>query len=358
MNRREWLASAGVFGLSALAGCSQAQSAVRTGPPNFENVEISGPEAVEVGDAIELEVSAKNTGGEKGDFTTTLTIGSGVFSSDQNVRIESIPVTESKSTTIGPFTTDTARSVSFRMTDYGAEQEVDIQTRAVEGTSYQRPNGLTYSLEDVQVEAPQVREEDIQSASEKPLVAYLVWEISNSQNETLSLPFESQVLVNGESTPVEDIVPPSDVSDAGDAWGGYQLSEIPPGESLTVYQSVGVPPAAADSFEIGVDAAGNDRPEFRFSLPRNIRSKVAAEPVFNIRSFDAPDSIAPWKPIEITAEIENTGQSSGEFVAEVLVGGQIAGRLSAELESGSTETISESFSPEYTWQMRTRLRLP
>lgn len=349
MNRREWLATAGVFGMSALAGCSQAQSIVRTGPPNFENVEISAPESVEVGDSVELEVTAKNTGGESGDFTTTLTIGSGVFSTDQNVRIESIPVTESKSTTIGPYMTDTARSVTFRITDYGAEQQVDIQTRAVDGTSYQRPNGLTYSLSDVQVEPPQIREGAVQSANDKPLVAHFVWELSNSQNESITIPSLSGVLVNGESTSVSDIVPPSNVSEAGDSWAGYSLPEISPGGSLTVHQSVGVSPAAADSFAVAVDAAGNDTPEFRFSLPQDTRSKVSEEPVFDIKSFDIPDSIAPWKAIDITAAVENTGQSGGEFAAQVIVGENSAGLLTEEIAAGGSKTISQSVSPEHTW---------
>lgn len=122
MQRRTLLAS--VSGLTALAGCSTVKELYRMGPPHFEEVELTGPETVPVGESVEMTVSATNTGGEPGDFTNTITIGRDSLSRSENVRIPDIGVYQTKSTTLGPFRIGSVREVEFRITDFGASHTI------------------------------------------------------------------------------------------------------------------------------------------------------------------------------------------------------------------------------------------
>mgnify|MGYP006278498671 FL=1 len=80
-------------GVAGLAGCNQVRGVVRSGPPYFEDIEITGPDEVETCEEINLEVSVTNTGGETGDFTARLDIGEGLVQSSESISVADIQVT-------------------------------------------------------------------------------------------------------------------------------------------------------------------------------------------------------------------------------------------------------------------------
>lgn len=145
LNRRALLAgSAGT--LAGLAGCSglslddggsgnatddqgTATDAIRaadSGPARFSKVQIRGPDSVAAGEEFSLTVSAANVGGNKGDFTSTLTIDVEGVQRNGSVKIEDVPPGERKQTTIEGVSLSYVTDVSFLITDFAAEHTVSV----------------------------------------------------------------------------------------------------------------------------------------------------------------------------------------------------------------------------------------
>jgi len=142
MDRRKLLRSLGGVSVVGLAGCSSLRGVVRTGPPHFEFVELSGPDTAAVGEGLTLDLSVKNTGGKAGDFSTTLSIGTQNIGVTENVRVEDVPVGEERTVEIGPFPSFYSGQLTFRITDYGAVHTVSFTPVQAEiGEEIQLYNG-------------------------------------------------------------------------------------------------------------------------------------------------------------------------------------------------------------------------
>jgi hypothetical protein len=87
MKRRQYIAAAGT---GALAGCQTFKNITRSGPPYFEEVSISGPSEVAVGERFE---------------------------------ITDIGLDRTKSTTIGPLQIGYSGDISFKITDHNASHD-------------------------------------------------------------------------------------------------------------------------------------------------------------------------------------------------------------------------------------------
>lgn len=308
MNRREWLATAGVFGMTALAGCSSAQSVVRTGPPNFENVEISGPESVEVGDSIELEVTAKNTGGEAGDFTTTLTVGKNIYSVDRSVEIESIPVGEKKSTTIGPFEFDHARSIPFRITDHAAEHLVEIQPlQKLFGDEASLWDGIELAIKDMEFAEGLyheigLEEPDITAPETGNVFAILYLSVKNTSDERQFTPtLQTNV---GE---IHEMSGYDSFPTVGYIEGSKLDNQMTSGQSGDYWAVVSIPRSELPTqIEVAANRGADDsRPEVVWS-----QESAASPPHTELTNVQVPSSVEIGSEFEISATLENTGGAS------------------------------------------------
>ncbi|MFW5905293.1 MAG: hypothetical protein ACOCUO_00420 [archaeon] len=131
MKRRKLLSSLVALGVGSMAGCSAGGSdkeyKTQEGPPYFEHVSIEGPQNVTVGESFDLNVTAANTGGRSGNFSTTLKVGEDPLSVDESIVVPEIEPGYDKTSSVGPFELAFAGDFTFKITDHGAEYEVSVE---------------------------------------------------------------------------------------------------------------------------------------------------------------------------------------------------------------------------------------
>ncbi|MFC6785396.1 hypothetical protein ACFQFH_05560 [Halobaculum halobium] len=331
MDRRKVLSLVGASSLASLAGCNTIRGAVRSGPPYFEDVEISGPEEANAGEDFELEVSAKNTGGRTGTFSTTLTIGEGAFSIDENVTIEEIPITETKSTTVGPTFIGYTGEYSFRITDYDASHEIEITTVNADLGEQVAIGDLTLSVSNPRLVESFLQEEFDETEVVSP---------DNGIYVAVDLAVENP---DGESDPalrafeLDDEVAQSQALFPDDD-SAVTYRDAQPGETGYVVFDVSRD-LAGDAFSFYRSLGDSETPEISWSLGELPTPNTSTVGVLT------PSSAELDAEYPVIVEFENTGEGDGFYNAI------LERRIGTEDESGAWEqiaTISESVSAEST----------
>ncbi|NEU55858.1 hypothetical protein [Halorussus sp. MSC15.2] len=133
MNRRKVLSLVGVTALPSLAGCQAFGGALRQNPARFEDVTVSGPNNVVVGERFSLSVSVTNAGGQSGDFADALTVGGDAAASGTRVRISDVASSESRTVETGPFSLGHAGDYRFKLAETGASHLVSASGRSLRG---------------------------------------------------------------------------------------------------------------------------------------------------------------------------------------------------------------------------------
>jgi len=363
MDRRKYLGVAGTLGITSVAGCGgKLKAATRSGPPHFEEVELTGPDEVTVGEEFSLTVSAKNTGGESGDFTNTLTVGEGVFQANSNIRIKDIGVTKSESANVGPIQMGYTGEYKFRITDYGASHTVSVMTNQLATSS-------PFALED----GPKITISDI---SFHPTLNY------TTPDETeLLTPHDGRIFakiqLSVENRGDSDLYVSADSFDVP---GGEMITEIGSySTSLRDIQTSGLPlstesvnPGGSKSGWIIAEVANEDAKQ-GLSIEWNRNSGTSSPevrwdhgsakiPTFEISSVEFPNEVEVGSTATGTATIENTGNGAGTFrgVLERRNLGdsewQQLETISLDIDAGSSTTWSTEISEPYLGPSEYRLR--
>ncbi|WP_135855238.1 DUF4352 domain-containing protein [Halorussus salinus] len=313
MERRKFLALGGTASLTSLAGCQVFSSAVRTGPPHFEEVELTGPSEAEVGQEFSLTISAKNTGGKKGDFTNTLTVGEGAFSVEENIQIGSIPVTKTKSTEVGPFQIGTAGDYEFRITDHGVSHTVSVTTKAFEeDKALEIENGPTISVSDTTVRQSVAYQtsngREILTPESDRVFAFLQLSIENTGDSKLYTGPDSFSVKNGERIAQLD---PVGVSLDALRIDGQPLSSdtVLPGESKAGWILVEVAPKTLKN---GIDVfwnrgGENSEPEAHWTV------SSTQLPQFEVAQMEFPSEVEIGAEAEGRITVKNTGSAAGTY---------------------------------------------
>ena len=134
--------------------------------------------------------------------------------------------------------------------------------------------------------------------------------------------------------------------DAGHGWILYELPAPLEGERIAV--------------ELDVD--DGDPPTWH--LPEDVVARLRGPaPAFEVRDFEAPDSVRPDEPIEVSATIANVGDGDGTFRASLNQEGDLlygADPFSFDLAAGAerawTETVATHQRGEIEGQLTVRLR--
>lgn len=296
MNRRRALLS--IAGVSSLAGCSSTiKGAVRTGPPYFEEVEISGEEEAIVGDDIELEISVKNTGGREGDFTGTLTIGSGPLSIEESVVIESVPVATRKSATIGPFSVPYADEYTFRITDYNAEHTFKAKPQQLVPTQRFALEGLSVTAgEPIFMDGAFTEDYSGEASVVPPNGLLAIVPISvTTDSDTERPPASSFSTSGGRRSDIE-------VHKLHNRFVDYSDSN---GVADTAMAFVLDYTSGKQGFEVELELGGGSRPESSWSYEgRDV-------PETKIVNFQTPDEVELSQTYTISIECENVGSAPG-----------------------------------------------
>jgi hypothetical protein len=315
MDRRKVLSLTSTAVLSSLAGCGgKLKSVTRTGPPHFESVELTGPDEISVGDEFYLEVSAKNTGGESGDFTNTLSAGGDGLSIDRNVKIEAIGVEESKSAEIGPYYPAYARDYQFRITDYGASHTVTVSTKTLEGSEeFSIENGPAISVTGSEFYPSFLYRSgdraELFSPSSGSVLAVLHLSIQNQAEETIRVGADSFGVRNGEViTSISDYS--TSLSDLrGPAGEPLKRVEIGPGETTTGWILADVP---YEQVQSGLQLTW-DRGLYSSEPEASWTFDSYAAPAFEIEDFDFPSEVEIRATATGSVTIRNVGGAAGTF---------------------------------------------
>lgn len=363
MDRRKLLAAIGASSLTSLSGCQVFSSVVRTGPPHFEEVKLDGPSEVVVGEEFSLTVSAKNTGGKKGDFTNTLTVGEGAFSSERNVKIEDIGVTKTKSVEIEPYQIGYAGEYKFRITDYGASQTVSVATKTLDSENeLNLENGPTISITDTtlrqSVAYPTDSGTELLTPSSDRVLAFIHLSISNGGDSNLYAGPDSFTVENGEQI-TELGTYSASLKDLREI-DGQPLSTdtVLPDESKSGWILTEVSPETAKNgirVSWNRDSESSD-PEAEWSLSS---SEV---PQYEVADMTFPSEVEIGTSAEATITIENTGTASGTYhgILERRNTGETEwhrfSTFSLDLDAGASKSWSTEIQEPYVGASQYRLR--
>lgn len=141
MNRRQYLAALGSAAMVGTAGCnsdsatstdstgdsesetetgqSTATGTAPAGPATFDDISIDGPDSVTVNSDASFTVSVTNTGGERGEFTDTLSAAGGFTEVEESVTIQDVPPGETESRVLGPYAFEAVQSGGRRRREFG-----------------------------------------------------------------------------------------------------------------------------------------------------------------------------------------------------------------------------------------------
>lgn len=314
MNRRKFLTAGSGAALIGLSGCNAVREVVRTGPPHFTNVQITGPKSVEIGEEFHLTVSAKNNGGKSGDFTTTLTIGEGPFSVEKSVKIPSIPVTKRKSTKVGPFDLSYSGDFHFRITDHAAKHGVTVNPwQKAFGEAVTLWNNLKIAPTSIEFAEnlyhDQHREEaNIISPGSNSVFAFLHFSVENTGGESAYLSTSSlSTNIGTRWTELKDTysIPNFDYVE-----GKPFSSEIGPGESGNYWLLLSASrDELSGAFDVSANRDGGDtRPEIVWT-----QETTSSVPNTELTNFEAPSSVEIASEFEVSATLKNTGDAKTTF---------------------------------------------
>lgn len=307
----------GVVSSPAIAGCSTARSIVRSGPPHFEEVSISGPEEATVGEPVTLTVSAKNVGGEPGDFTSTLTAGEDPFSIQKNMRIEDVPVGETKSKDLEVGKSPSVGSLQFRITDYGAKYILNtVPAELSPGDSFSKVDGdLTISVDDVSFETALFYEEDgekrLYAPGDSSIFAIFRLSVDNEGENDRSTYLDRINFGGGE------LVPRIGYGTGLDAFVGLDGEPLSM-DSLDAFSAEdGWVPVVMERFRVddGFDVAWNhggfdEEPEVIWSFPSQGESLEVPEFTTEVQ---APQQVEIGATDTAYLSVENTGPNPSTF---------------------------------------------
>jgi hypothetical protein len=310
MNRRKLLVTLAGAGLTSISGCNAVQSTARTGPPYFEEVEISGPTQVAVSEEFEIDVSAKNTGGKTGDFTTTLSIGEDPFTLDRSVKIEDVKVTKTESKTVSDLYSDYATELRFRITDYDAEHTVSVETREMEsGEEITTQDGVSLSANGIAFERSLLLQDgDSRSllyASPNHLLALVHFAVSYTDENPPSIRSSLGTNRGEEISEVslgqfwfEDIV--------GLQRDRLNLSDSSPGERVTGWKMFEVPIDEISSLSAEWDHDSTDEIEAAWNL------NVEGYPLLEA-DLSLPKEVEARSRKSVQGEVHNNGDKAGTY---------------------------------------------
>ncbi|WP_435065964.1 DUF4352 domain-containing protein [Halobaculum sp. EA56] len=319
MDRRKVLSLIGGSSIASLSGCNTVRGVVRSGPPYFEEVTIDGPDEVAVGEEFELTVSAKNTGGRTGDFTTTLTVGEGALAVDTSVSIEDVEITETGETTVGPIRVDRTGEYVFRITDYDARQTVRVTTREqTVGEAFTTRDGLSISIEDLVVSGPYTTSDDVFSPRDGNSFLFAEVEVSNDSSEERSIPSTAVFNLRSDGREIDTV----DVALPRSTGRPYDdvSNTIPAGITRSGWIPFEVP-RDATSVEIGWRNSG-DTVDVVWRPERDLSGRLSSVPSFEVKQFIATQTVERYEPAPVSLTVTNSGSESGTFYGLVTAGGE------------------------------------
>lgn len=314
MKRRQALAALGTTGIASFAGCATASALVRTGPADFDEVSLSGPTTVAVDEEFSLTVEATNTGGTKGDFDAAVHVVQGPLSASEQVSVVDVPVTKTRSATVGPFRAPHAAELTFALDGTDVTHPVTVASKhLLPGEAYNAHGGdLIVQVDDVSFESALFYGRDSRNLLEMGADSLFVRATVTVQNATGEpIEFGPSSLTVGK-TPGLDRIEGGTLFSPGlesvDLDGDPLVHQrIPSGGSRTGWVLIPVLSSiAAEGISVAWDHGWDDAPEAVWQ-PADL-----ASPSFEITTT-FPESVEFGVEGEFSVEIQNVGRGPGTF---------------------------------------------
>lgn len=311
-------------------------TSAESGPPYFEQVEITGPDSVEVGEEFYITVTAANTGGRDGDFTTTLSVGF----ADIPVEISDIEPGTRDSTKLGAYQLDRTDELVFRITDYNVDHTLSITpTTRQFGEMYATVDGLRIRPRDLLTRGSLLIDGEPRAPPKDKCWLYVQSRYTNRGDETLTVPGQSQFPYWDQQLiePLSGTVP--DSIEAGDE-ENYGTEEISPGNRMQDWMVYEIPRGIEDEPAIyRILQTGDDQPEIQWELRDDQIERIESTPNFELTSFTVPSQAERHSTVEVKVEIENSGGRSGTFYGS-LIGSDMEKMVEKDIEGSTSTTIN------------------
>ncbi|WP_137284850.1 DUF4352 domain-containing protein [Halorussus salinisoli] len=391
MNRRKLLSLAGVATLPSLSGCQAFGSTLRGEPAEFEDVSLSGPSEVGVGESFSLSVSVTNGGGRSGDFADVLTVGDA--DAETKIRIRDVGASESRTVEAGPFSMGHAGHQRFRLAETGASHVVSAASRSLRpGERFELSDGPGVSVS----EASFLSAVFYDAADGRAVLAPDRGSVLVAVEVAVETGGSSDVRIGPDSFDVADgeVLTGLDGSDRGlDAVAGldgdpFHRGAVGPGETRSGWLLAEVPRARAiEGLQVGwnrtrdePDASGETTEasgetteasgettdasdQGRDSIPEaRWRFDGVELPRFEVTDVQVPAEIELGTSVTVSATVENTGSVTGTYRAglERRYADETDWRASETLElevaAGSRATWTTELAPPASGRARYRFR--
>ncbi|UPW01001.1 hypothetical protein M0R88_02610 [Halorussus gelatinilyticus] len=394
MNRRRLLSFTSTAVLPSLAGCQVFGGSLSSDPAAFEEVTLSGPTEVGVGERFSLSVAATNAGGESGDFTDTLT-AEGSEADDTEIRIGDVAGGETRSVEVGPFSLSHAGHHRFRLAGSEAAHTVSAATQTLPGGQrFAFADGLAVSVADpayhraLFFDAPSGREvlaagERRDADDDSVLAVVRVW---MENRTTRPIPTDPSSFAASDGAVVAALDQAADglasLAVEGDPFGGSPLA---PGDSRSGWLVADVPAeraaeglrvawgrarreaardgetsSASDSQSSSAGGGERDAPD---SVPEVRWQFDSADlPEFSVADLSLPAETELGTTLSASATVENVGAASGTYraVFERRFGDETTWRtretVELDLSPGERRTWTTEWTPPEAGRAEYRLR--
>ena len=374
MNRRKLVSIAAGAGLSSLAGCQSFGSMLRREPAQFEDVAVSGPSEIGLGESFSLTVSVRNAGGRPGDFADELTV-SGAADSPTRVLVPDVAAGESRTVEVGPYAIESAGHHRLRLADSGATHTISVPTRRLgAGDRFAVGDGASVAVSNVSYHTAAFYAaavgRGVVSPDEGSILAAVDVSVANRSGSDVGVEPDSFAVADGDVVALEredgslSTLPGRD----GDPLRAGSLS---PGETRTgwVLAEVSRERAAngllvawnrdrADGEERDSTTAADDdsTPEARWAFD------PATLPAFEVTDLTMPAEIEVGSSFSATATVTNVGDAPGTYRAAVEQRGDDeadwhpVATVAHELEPGASATVATEAKASAVGRARYRLR--
>jgi hypothetical protein len=329
MKRRDFLSVASAATATAIAGCSSSESgeypeitAADSGPPYYTKVNITSPDTVQVGEQFNYTVSAANTGGRTGNFTSTLSAGANTSFVVGTARINEIKPGTLKKESIGPSQFNETRELTVQIPEYGTQTTVTVEPAQISVDDTITLDGKQVEITDITYQQSfYYRDGDKQhifAAGANKILALVSIRSEAVRTIESGFPSADGFTIHADSETIErankefgDEYVPEDSK----PYEGSSEKEQPGArrEGVLIYEV----PADASEVSIGWSHGFSSGPDVYWELDAEAMEQFNSSPAFDVANLSIPSEVGVGRDVTGSVTIENTGGSDGRFLGSV-----------------------------------------
>ena len=312
----------------------------QSGPAQFSNVMLQGPQNVTVGEDFALPVSVVNSGGQNGTFSGTVTVAEGSSSFNRSVTIESVQPGSTANTSVGPLNISSTDNYTLAIKGTNTTHEIQVNPVEKQPGESITANNLKVSVQGIRLTPALFYAVDLGygtdetgagllSAGSENILCVIQFSLENvgTNQATFTVPNASDRLFSGDSSgSTTTVTLPegtfyTELPNGGDLGAIQEVKDDPlmnvqlnAGQSKNGWLVAQLPRSAASkTVRVGYQGDSKDSPpETIWPFPPESGSKRSL-PQFSLDGFEVPDTAQLGRKNSYTIRVSNTGDGPGTY---------------------------------------------